>query len=81
MSDFMTVRRYARLEEARVAWSLLRSAGIEAVLDHHEACSTLAGLPIGVALRAPVEHAEDAIAAIAYVESGAFTLAEDDEAA
>jgi hypothetical protein len=79
MSDFVIVRRYAFAQEARIAWAFLRSAGIEAVLDHHETCALLghAGDVVGVELRVPEAQAEDSLAALSYVESGAFTLADE----
>jgi hypothetical protein len=82
-SPFTTVRRFMSVEEARMAWSLLRSAGIEAELDHHETCSNfpLAEIAIGVELRVPTEQAEDSVAALAYVEAGAFAIPDTDLAA
>jgi hypothetical protein len=83
MSSFVTVRRYANPQEARIAWAFLRSAGIEAVLDHHETCSLLGpvGEVVGVGLRVPEEQAEDSLAALFYVESGAFTISDAELAA
>jgi hypothetical protein len=84
VSVLVSIRRYANADEGRIAWALLRSAGIEAVLDHHETCSLLGavGEVVGVELRVPADQAEDSIAALEYVEIGAFTIdVEADKAA
>jgi hypothetical protein len=79
MHTSVTVRSYASVEEARVAWGLLRSAGIAAELDHYETCSQLGpvGGVVGVELRVPADQAEDSLAALAYVESGAFAITDE----
>ncbi len=75
----MSIRRYANADEGRIAWALLRSAGIEAVLDHHETCSMLGavGDVVGVELRVPIDQAEDSVAALEYVAIGAFAIEPD----
>jgi hypothetical protein len=79
LSVLVAVRRYANADEGRIAWALLRSAGIEAVLDHHETCSLLGALGdvVGVELRVPAHQAEDSLAALEYVEIGAFAIEAD----
>lgn len=79
MSRFVVIRRYADAQEARIAWALLRSGGVEAVLDHCETCSLLGpvGEVVGVALSVPEAQAEDSVAALEYVEIGAFAIEAD----
>lgn len=79
MSTYVILRHYDNPHEAAVAWAFLRSAGIDALLDHHAMCSLLGpvGDVVGVSLRVPEEQAEDCVAALLYVESGAFTLPDD----
>jgi hypothetical protein len=79
VSVSVTIRRYDSVDEGRVAWALLRSAGIDALLDGHETCSLLGAVGdlVGVALRVPESQAEDSVAALLYVESGAFMLPDD----
>jgi hypothetical protein len=76
MADFAVVRRYTTLEEARVAFSFLRSSGIAAELDHHHMCSNvwLWGGAVGVWLSVPAADATDASAALAQVDRGEFQL-------
>jgi hypothetical protein len=68
---FVVVRRHAGLEEALVAFSLLRSAGIEAEIDHHHAAAnSIWGGPLNVDLRVPTADAADALTALNAVDAG-----------
>jgi len=76
VNGFVCVRRYACLEEARVACAFLRSGDVDAELDHEYLCSMQWYIMFAtqVGLRVPSHQAEDALEAMALVDAGAFAI-------
>jgi hypothetical protein len=78
MARLVIVRRCLSLEEARVAWSFLDSAGIEASIDNQFLCTMewRYCFALSLAIRVRSDDAADARAAFAEVDRGALAIAE-----